>query len=549
MSEIFLSYEKSDRKRAKQLAEALETQGWSVWWDRKIGAGGRFRKIIGEAIDDSQCLVVVWSAASVESSWVLDEAEIGNSRGMLVPVSFDRQTPPMGFRQVQVADLSRWEGDYQDSEFKSLCAEIERRLSTPEEPPEPAPELEPKVESKRTSLPETPIPKNEPRKRSLNTIRERFFVALAIGLGLFLGVRGLSYFFDSAGDAQVAGSLQGTEGSDETGVMDNPPGTEDSAETALVGSTEGSGETEVVGSAEGSAKTEVVDSLLETESYADTALVGSTQSTEESVKAKLVDSAPIPTPKESTTVITAVSKDNLVAIDGDCFQMGSRKASTSVGFMRSIRRSRELPLHPVCLPRYLIGKYEVTFAEYDIYAKETARDVPDDKGWGREYRPVINVTWNDARDYAKWFGQRIGQQCGLPTETEWEYAARARSITDYPWGEDIGEKRANCADCGSKYGGVKTSSVGSFDPNLLGVYDMHGNVSEWVEDCWHENYDNAPDDGSAWLDADHGECWRRVLRDGSWKHNGVAMRSSYRTTRGPDFSDDFIGFRVACRHH
>jgi formylglycine-generating enzyme required for sulfatase activity len=129
--------------------------------------------------------------------------------------------------------------------------------------------------------------------------------------------------------------------------------------------------------------------------------------------------------------------------------------------------------------------------------------------------PVINVSWGDAKQYVGWLSQLTGKEYRLLTEAEWEYAARAGANTRYSWGDDPGMGNANCDGCGSQWDLQQTAPVGSFKPNALGLYDMHGNVWEWVEDSWHENYDSAPTDGSAWLRG--GKPSYRVVRGGSWR--------------------------------
>ena len=150
---------------------------------------------------------------------------------------------------------------------------------------------------------------------------------------------------------------------------------------------------------------------------------------------------------------------------------------------------------------------------------------PDDEGWGRGTRPVINVSWENAQAYVSWLSSQTGQNYRLLSEAEWEYVARAGSQTAYSWGSDIGSNRANCEGCGSRWDDDRTAPVGSFQANAFGVHDMHGNVWERVEDCWNDNYRRAPSDGSAWL---RGNCNRRVSRGGSWDSLPRPLRSAYR---------------------
>ena len=203
----------------------------------------------------------------------------------------------------------------------------------------------------------------------------------------------------------------------------------------------------------------------------------------------------------------------------------------------------ERPVHEVQVSSFALGAYEVTFEEYERFARATGRDRPNDRGWGRGGRPVINVSWEDAQAYAAWLSDETGEDYRLPSESEWEYAARAGTTTRYSWGQDIGRNRANCDGCGSRWDDDETAPAGSFAPNDWGLHDMHGNVWEWVEDCWHENYARAPRDGSAWTRG--GDCGRRVLRGGSWFFYPAHLRSAYRFSLDAGARLDTGGFRVS----
>ena len=203
----------------------------------------------------------------------------------------------------------------------------------------------------------------------------------------------------------------------------------------------------------------------------------------------------------------------------------------------------EQPVHEVQVGSFALGVYEVTFEEYERFARATGRDRPNDWGWGRGGRPVINVSWRDAQAYAAWLSRETGEAYRLPSESEWEYAARAGSTTRYSWGQDIGRNRANCRGCGSRWDGDETAQVGSFAANGWGLHDMHGNVWEWVEDCWHENYARAPRAGSAWTSG--GDCGRRVLRGGSWLNVPAFLRSALRNSIDAGARVGSLGFRVS----
>ena len=231
----------------------------------------------------------------------------------------------------------------------------------------------------------------------------------------------------------------------------------------------------------------------------------------------------------------------MVVVPSGSFTMGSLSGEEG-------RRNNESPQHVVRIDyRFAVGMYEVTFAEWDacVNAGGCRGYIPDDEGWGRGNRPVINVSWEDAQSYVRWLSARTGHKYGLLSESEWEYMARAGTTTAYSWGDNIGQSRANCVGCGSQRDDEKkTASTGSFSANAWGVYDMHGNVWEWVEDCWNDSYVGAPSDGSAW---ESGNCDRRVLRGGSWSSRSRFLRSGIRYWHSPSYRFSHVGFRVVRR--
>ena len=203
----------------------------------------------------------------------------------------------------------------------------------------------------------------------------------------------------------------------------------------------------------------------------------------------------------------------------------------------------ELPVHEVRVPSFALGRYEVLFEEYGRFVTATGREGPRDEGWGRGGRPVINVSWDDATAYAEWLSAETGQWYRLLSEAEWEYAARAGTTTAYSWGNDLGQNRANCIGCGSRWDNEQTAPTGSFAANAWGLYDVHGNVWELVEDCWQDSYARAPADGSAWTRG--GDCGRRVLRGGSWFTYPWDLRSAIRGRIDVEDRTDHVGFRLA----
>jgi formylglycine-generating enzyme required for sulfatase activity len=209
--------------------------------------------------------------------------------------------------------------------------------------------------------------------------------------------------------------------------------------------------------------------------------------------------------------------------------------------------------HRVTLQSFALAQTETTFEDYDRFARATARKLPDDaRGWGRANRPVINISWRDATAYAQWLSKQTGERYRLPTEAEWEYAARARTTTPFSTGECISIDQANFngnypyATCtkSNRYLN-KTQPVAAYPANSFKLHDLHGNVREWMQDCVHTSYATPPGDGSAWLEQDQGDCSHRVLRGGSWYDSAHYLRSAYRLWVAVDGANFTLGFRVA----
>ena len=231
----------------------------------------------------------------------------------------------------------------------------------------------------------------------------------------------------------------------------------------------------------------------------------------------------------------------LVVIPPGEFMMGSTEAEREWAVKQGAAREWvecEKPPHLVHIAYPLaVGRSPVTFEEYGHFARTTGRAQPGDEGWGRGRRPVINVKWEDAKSFVAWLAVQTGQPYRLLSEAEWEYACRAGTTTRYWWGDEITPENANY-----KGGLGRSSEIGRYAPSPWGLYDMHGNVWEWVEDRWHDYYDGAPDDGSAWIG---GTIARRVVRGGSWFFNPRVLRSADRCRYDASSRADDIGFRVA----
>jgi formylglycine-generating enzyme required for sulfatase activity len=234
----------------------------------------------------------------------------------------------------------------------------------------------------------------------------------------------------------------------------------------------------------------------------------------------------------------------MVVVPAGELAMGSPQSETD-------RSPEEGPRHTVVFAKpFAVGRFAVTFEEWDACSAAGGCDghVPSDEGWGRGRRPVINVSWYDAKAYVAWLSRRTGAEYRLLSEAEREYVARAGTTTPFWWGASLSTREANYKGDVVSAGNSKdeyrkqTLPVDMFEPNPWGLYQVHGNVYDWVEDCFNETYQGAPLNGSAWMT---GDCDRRGHRGGSWFSNPWALRSAARNRNFAFTRFDFIGFRVA----
>ncbi len=241
--------------------------------------------------------------------------------------------------------------------------------------------------------------------------------------------------------------------------------------------------------------------------------------------------APVPIPEPGEIFRDCPDCSEMVVVPAGEFKMGSGDTAY------------EKPEHRVVIANpFAIGRREITFEEWDLcVASGGCKYRPDDHGWGRGSRPVIDVSWDDAKAFVNWLSQKTQKGYRLPSEAEWEYAARAGTNSQFWWGRAPVNGNANCEDCSSTPP-RRTLPAGSFRPNGFGLFDVAGNVAEWVEDCWNESYRGAPTDGSAWTT---GQCRQRGLRGGSFASKANVIRSAARFRYDQDVRYYANGFRVA----
>ena len=248
--------------------------------------------------------------------------------------------------------------------------------------------------------------------------------------------------------------------------------------------------------------------------------------------------------RKAAAAASAAGLLDMVAINPGQGRLGSPETQA--------RRARfENPMRETSIDyAFEVSKYEITFADWDKCLADGGCGgyQPADGGWGRGQRPVINISYDDAQNYIKWINRKTGLNYRLLSEAEWEYVARAGRPAPFGNGEHISAKYANF-DGKKPYGTDevgpyhrKTQPVGKYEANAFGVHDMHGNVYEWVEDCWNENHSGADGTGQARRD---GDCKYRVMKGGSWVTHGYQMRAAARVRYVTDYRYDDYGFRLA----
>jgi formylglycine-generating enzyme required for sulfatase activity len=495
MADIFLSYAREDRERAKVLAKALEDHCWTVWWDPQIPPGKTFDQVIETALDEAKSVVVLWSKESIGSDWVKEEADEAKRRNILVPALIDRVNPPLGFRRIHAADLIDWEGDKNHPGFAGLLVAISEIVGPPviEEPVGARTKIsESQAETvkatgdksdrePRLSVPEqqpvssvTPPTDGEPdfglssvtvarpkRKRgSAIVIGVATLVLLAIGIFL-------------VNDWKKPSKL--------TTTIPPSPGRQTGGQP-----------------------------IAEKK------------------------------PKNADSFTNSIGM-KFVRIPPGSFLMGNdispaetaRKYGGGAG-----QYEYEHPQHKVSIEQpFYLQSTEVTQGQW----KKVMGDNPSHFVNCGEDCPVEQVSWNDAQEFVKKLNElESTDKYRLPSEAEWEYACRAGTTTEYSFGDDS-SKLGDYAWYSDNSNG-QPHPVRQKKPNAWGLYDMHGNILEWVEDDWHKNYEGAPHDGRAWVDEPRGS--HRVLRGGFWNGNQNSARAASRDNYIPYGPGNYVGFRL-----
>jgi len=436
MSDIFISYASEDIAETNKLAHALETQGWSVWWDRSIPIGKGYEKTIEAALNEAKCVIVIWSKISVKSEWVRAEAAEARNQGKLFPLNIDGSKPPLVYRALQTADFSYWSNDETSIAFQQLVSNIRSYI----EESDSVEKDDTNDFSGKARIKSGTVSSSEQAFLTMNKHKSKKWLASISAILLLPLLIG--------------------------GVLLEP-------KKPIF------------------ALKRIIDNMF-------------------------FSSEPVIEPE-------------MVTIPKGCFQMGSPESD--------LDRVSDETLHKVCVDSFKIGIYEVSNKEYDQLCK--SEDCRHDSDLAN--LPANYVSWEDATAYAEWLAGKTGKDYRLPTEAEWEYAARGnkRPQTRYPWGDEIGNNKANCNGCGSQQYHNATP-IGSFAANDFGLYDTVGNVREWTCSLYKKTYDGFESNC-----ADIQASKRRINRGGDYHSPTESVRSAGRLWNQPGQRNGTLGFRLA----
>ena len=596
MPDVFISYNRGDQHRARAIADCLTAEGFEVWWDSNLRAGDSYDEVTEKNLREADAVVVLWSKQSSQSKWVRAEATIGERCSTLVPAMIEECERPLRFELVQTADLIHWHGDRSSPQWRAFVQDIHTATGNTKQPGAAATPTAPAInpESNDTTIENTfwtsikdgtdrsefeaylkrypdghfadlarnrvaalertaassqlaaapkPTVKHQPQKAAVdrNTTQavpqpsrktaapqsrqasppqkqQNNNVLLGLlGLGAVIAGAVFLLTLNRGGTADEPPTEKIVES---TPTVDSVPSIPEVAENKTVEETETT-ETQIA--------TADVPAITDAAPIVDA--VPTTNDQEEGVGDTEPDTgtaSPVPAAETSTSYTDCDTCPTMKRLAGGSFQMGSPSSERG-------RYAYEGPQREVIIKPFSIGVDEVTFDQWQACLDDNGcrGHQPRDAGFGRGDRPVLYISWGDANAYVDWLSKRTGKKYRLPTEAEWEYAARGDTATAFWWGDKFD---SSLATQGS------TKPVSELATNPFGIRGMLSNVSEWVADCYVNNFSKAPTDGSAVL---NGDCARRVVRGGDWRSAANDMRSANRGRIDRNIRDRTLGFRVA----
>lgn len=557
MPDIFISYNREDRDMARLFASALEAEGLSVWWDGALRAGETYDEVTEQNLRTSGAVVVLWSKRSANSKWVRAEATVGERNSTLVPALIEDCERPIRFELVQTADLRHWRGDRADPHWRAFMQDIRTAISKKGARPQaaaaqathqdasietafwnsikdsrdraefeaylkrypngnfaslaqnrlaaltrqaaasraaPVQQRQAPQPAQRSAAPPRRPAAPAPAKAAKKSGNGLLFGGVAAGLAA-LGVA--AYLIVNSKNASIAEAT--------------PARPEDSAvvAAAAVPAMEAAAPDAPV---EGDAASEAADAAQEG-AASDLAAVEPPPAGE-----------PAAEEEQAGPFRDCESCPLMIPLPGGTFTMGSPSSEPG-------HNAYEGPQREVAVKPFAIGVYEVTNAEWRACVDDGACQAKP--GGDEDQLPALYLSFKDAAGYASWLSKKSGRKYRLPTEAEWEYAARGGASTAYWWGDEFDRSRVATS------GAV---AVGSSAANGFGLYDVAANAREWVSDCYVNNFVNAPLDGSAVTD---GDCGKRVIRGGAWLSGPADMRVANRSRIDIDVKSRYMGVRLA----
>jgi formylglycine-generating enzyme required for sulfatase activity len=565
MASIFLSYSRADRPKAQVVAEALTAEGFSVWWDKVLRAGQTYDEVTEGMLRDADVVVVLWSTVSVKSKWVRAEATLGQRTSVLIPAMIEEAERPIMFELTQSADLIGWDGERNDPRWKEFVIDIRRAaehakpaVTAPVPPPAPGQAADMTMELTFWSS-----VKDSGDKADFEAYLKRYpdghYSDLARNRIAAMG----------RAEAKAAAPLPPPPAPPPPAPPPPPPSAPKpvaaaapvppkpapprpqpapakAAATPPPKKKSGSSVPVMVGGLvsiliAGWALSMVLPGQEDKASETDGLQTASSEASPDAPSAPEIPAIEIasvavadPAPETPVEIVPEPAAPPapvceacpaMVAINGGTFQMGS--PATEAG-----REPIEGPVHEVTIKSFSISKSEITHAQWMACVEGGGCNGHRPGAPTSDAMPVAAISWRDATAYAAWLSEETGRTYRLPTEAEWEYAARGGTATAYWWGDRFDAAKAPRD---------KIREAASLPENPFGLQGMLGNVGEWTQDCYVNGYTDAPADGSA---VTSGDCGRRVVRGGSIKSSPSAHRAANRARLSVTTRDRQYGFRV-----
>ncbi|MCR9194573.1 MAG: SUMF1/EgtB/PvdO family nonheme iron enzyme [Hyphomonas sp.] len=504
MSHIFLSYSRADRPIAQVIAEALEAEGFSVWWDKVLRAGQTYDEVTENMLRDSAVVVVLWSQTSVKSKWVRAEATLGQRSCEMVPAMIEEADRPIMFELTQTADLIGWNGDRNEARWAEFVGDIKRSLEK---------HTAAETAASAVAAPASPTAQNDA------TIETVFWTSIKDGDDPADFEAYLSRYPDGhyeslarnrlAAVQAAAGVATPASEAPEPAPPEPKPVPQHAAPARAV---------ETPKPAEKKKSSSPVPMLIGVAAVLGVGGWFGWQAINPPESATDSDVQPPPPPPVASCTVCP----DMVDLPGGSFTMGSPDNEAN-------RSGNEGPQREVTLRPFSISATEITRQQWQLCADAGACRA--DPG-GDSSEPVTRVSYDDAVAYTTWLSQQGERRYRLPSEAQWEYAARGGTSTPYWWGSSFPGK-------GAVSGGI--SDTVSLPDNPFGVSGMLGNVREWVADCYVNNYADAPSDGRV---VNRSGCQLFVVRGGSWRLGAAEHRAANRARNDRSVRDRSLGFRV-----